>query len=94
MDEIQEIGEDDSLQTSINEQYANSPKTETVAEKLQKTKIDDLRKVGVIKSSGVVNFTNAISLPSTKRNKKILTGGDSKSLKVIKGSQQIATTRK
>jgi hypothetical protein len=56
-------------------------------------KIDDLNNIGVIKSSSIVNSFQSISIPATKTNKAIFTGNTTKTLKVVKGSQQVASSK-
>jgi hypothetical protein len=55
--------------------------------------IDDLNEVGVMKSNKLLNFSDTIILPATKINKIVLSEKGVKSLKVIKNSQQLFSSK-
>jgi hypothetical protein len=56
-------------------------------------KIDDLDDAGVVKISSIVNIADSLVFPASNKNRQIFKNTDTKSLKVVKGSQQIASAR-
>ena len=50
-------------------------------------KIDNLDDAGVVKISSIVNIADSLVFPASNKNRQIFKNTDTKSLKVVKGSQ-------